>query len=67
MPADRFYGRVDEVLARIESGADATAHTDLLDLRDRLLELFRVTSRDGKTEVWLMGRRLLELASTTSK
>ncbi|MDF1524235.1 MAG: DDE-type integrase/transposase/recombinase [Trueperaceae bacterium] len=63
VPADRFYGRVEEVMARIESGAGATAHTDLLDLRDRLLELFKVTSRDGKTEVWLMGRRLLELAS----
>jgi len=66
VPADRFYGRVDEVLARIESGAGASAHTDMLDLRDRLLELFKVTSRDGKTEVWLMGRLLLELASTTS-
>jgi len=65
VPADRFFGRVDEVLARIESGAGASAHTDMLDLRDRLLELFKVTSRDGKTEVWLMGRLLLELASTS--
>jgi len=63
VPADRFYGRVEEVMARIESGAGASTHTDLLDLRDRMLELFKVTSRDGKTEVWLMGQRLLELAS----
>lgn len=61
VPADRFYGRVDEVMARIEAGAGASAHTDLLDLRDRVLELFRVTSRDGKPEVWLMGHRLLPL------
>lgn len=63
VPADRFYGRVEEVMVRIESGAGASTHTDLLDLRDRMLELFKVTSRDGKTEVWLMGQRLLELAS----
>ena len=27
-------------------------------LRDRVLELFKVTSTDGKAEVWLMGQRL---------
>ena len=59
VPADRFYGRVEEVLARIEAGAGASAHTDLLDLRDRALELFKVVSRDGKPEVWLMGQPLL--------
>jgi len=59
VPADRYYGRVDEVLARIEAGAGASAHTDMLDLRDRELELFRVVSHDGRPEVWLMGQRLL--------
>ena len=59
VPADRYYGRVEEVMARIESGAGASVHTDLLDLRDRVLELFRVTSTDGKPEIWLMGHRLL--------
>ena len=58
VPADRFYGRVEEVMARIEAGAGAGVHTDLLDLRDRRLDLFRVVSRDGKPEIWLMGRRL---------
>jgi hypothetical protein len=57
VPADRYYGRVDEVLARIEAGAGAD-NGDPLDLRDRLLELFKVTSRGGKTEVWLMGHQL---------
>jgi hypothetical protein len=58
VPADRYYGRTEEVLARIESGAAGDA-SDVLQLRDRLLELFKVTSRGGKTEVWLMGQQLL--------
>lgn len=59
VPADRYYGRVEEVLARIEAGAGASSHTDLLDLRDRALELFKVVSRDGKPEIWLLGQPLL--------
>ena len=61
VPADRYYGRVEEVLARIEAGAGGAAHTDMLDLRDRALELFKVVSRDGKPEVWLLGQPLLAL------
>jgi hypothetical protein len=34
---------------------------DLLDLRERCLELFKVTSKGGVAEVWLLGQRLLEL------
>ena len=60
VPADRFYGRVEEVLARIEAGAGRELG-DGLELRDRRLELFKVSSRDGVTEVWLMGQRLLEM------
>jgi transposase InsO family protein len=60
VPADRYYGRVDEVLARIEAGAGRDA-SDLLTLRERCLELFKVTSTAGVAEVWLMGQRLLEL------
>ena len=59
VPADRYYGRVEEVMARIEAGAGGSAHTDMLDLRDRELELFRVVSRDGRPEIWLMGQQLL--------
>ncbi|GMV20021.1 MAG: hypothetical protein AMXMBFR56_82450 [Polyangiaceae bacterium] len=58
VPADRYYGRVEEVLARIEAGAGRDA-SDLLDLRDRCLELFKVTSRAGAPEVWLLGQKLL--------
>lgn len=64
VPADRYYGRVEEVLARIEAGAGRDAK-DLLDLRDRCLELFKVTSRGGVPEVWLLGQKLLGAAPTT--
>jgi transposase InsO family protein len=58
VPADRFYGRVDEVMARIEAGVAADA-TDVLDLRERVLDLFKVVSTHGKAEVWLMEQRVL--------
>jgi transposase InsO family protein len=58
VPADRYYGRVEEVLARIEAGA-SREQGDLHELRERCLELFRVTSRGGVPEVWLLGKRLL--------
>ena len=64
VPADRYYGRVDEVLARIEAGAGRDV-TDLLDLRERCLDLFRVTSKGGVAEVWLLGQRLLEMPTRT--
>lgn len=60
VPADRYYGRVDEVLARIEAGAGRDVG-DGIDLRARSLDLFKVISRDGVPEVWLMGKKLLEL------
>ena len=62
VPADRYYGRVDEVLARIEAGTGRDAK-DLLDLRDRCLELFKVTSRGGVPEIWLLGQKLLGASS----
>ena len=58
VPADRYYGRVAEVMARIEAGAAADAN-DALDLRERVLELFKVVSTNGKAEVWLMGQQIL--------
>ena len=60
VPADRYYGRAEEVLARIEAGAGADAPLDALDLRDRVLDLFKVVSVDGRPEVWLMGQKILE-------
>lgn len=60
VPADRYYGRADEVLARIETGAGREG-LDVLDLRDRSLELFKVVSKNGTPEIWLMGQRVLEM------
>ena len=57
VPADRYYGRVEEILGRIESGQGAP---DPLDLQTRVLDLFRVTSHRGRPEVWLMGRKIFE-------
>lgn len=58
VPADRYFGRAEEVLARIEAGAPRD-QTDALELRDRCLELFKIASKNGVPEVWLMGQRLL--------
>lgn len=56
VPADRFYGRAEEVLARIEAGGHRDG--DDLELRERCLELFKVVSKNGVPEVWLLGQRL---------
>jgi len=56
VPADRYYGRAAEVLARIEAGAQREG--DDLDMRERCLELFKVVSKNGAPEVWLLGQRL---------
>lgn len=60
VPADRYYGRAEEVLARIEAGAGGELG-DGLQLQERCLELFKVQSRGGVPEVWLLGRKLLGL------
>jgi transposase InsO family protein len=62
VPADRYYGRAAEVLARIEAGAGRDLG-DGVELRERCLELFKVTSRNGVPEVWLLGQKLLGPAS----
>lgn len=58
VPADRYFGRAEEVLARIEAGVPRDG-SDTLELRDRCLELFKVASRNGVPEIWLMGQPLL--------
>jgi putative transposase len=55
VPADRYYGRVEEILARIEAGGVGQDDP----LLGRALELFKVISIDNRPEVWLMGQRLL--------
>lgn len=60
VPADRYYGRAEEVLARIEAGFGRDV-PEAIDLRDRCLDLFKVVSQGGVPEVWLMGQKVLEL------
>ena len=60
VPADRYHGRAAEVLARIEAGVGRD-ELEGLGLRDRCLELFKVTSQGGVPSVWLMGRKVMEL------
>ncbi len=55
VPADRHYGRVDEVMALIESGMGKES-MEALDVGRRVLELFKVISTNGKPEIWLMGQ-----------
>jgi len=64
VPADRYYGRTEEVMARMENG-EGRHGLDALNLGERSLDLFKVVSQGGATELWLMGRKLLELPSGT--
>lgn len=58
VPADRFYGIAEQTLRRIEQGLGAQT-AELSSPDGRALELFRVLSRGGKPEVWLMGEKIL--------
>jgi hypothetical protein len=64
VPADRYFGRADEVLAQLEAGHGVDGTAEPLPVGERLLDLFRVTSRGGQLEVWLMGQRLLVAPGT---
>lgn len=58
VPADRYFGRAEQILSRIEAGG-VTDSKDPLDFAGRVFDLFRVTSQQGKPEVWLMGAKIL--------
>ena len=58
VPADRFYGIAEQSLRRIEQGLGADG-AELTSSDSRAVELFRVLSRGGKPEIWLMGEKLL--------
>jgi len=58
VPSDRFYGLAEENLRRIEQGIGAS-NPYLNSLDSRGLELFRVVSKGGRPEVWLMGQKIL--------
>ena len=58
VPADRFYGIAEQSLRRIEQGLGAGG-AELTSSDSRAVELFRVLSRGGKPEIWLMGEKLI--------
>ena len=58
VPADRYFGRADEVLAQIEAGRAPDGPGEPIPVGDRQLDIFRISSRNGQVEIHLMGRRL---------
>ncbi len=59
VPADRYFGRADEVLACIEAGRSAEGFGEPVPPGERQLDLFRITSHRGQVEVHLLGHRIL--------
>lgn len=66
VPADRYFGRADEVLARLEAGQTADGVGEPVMPAERHLDLFRVTSHRGQLEITLLGQRLLLTPAKTS-
>ena len=64
VPADRYFGRAEEVRAQIEAGRSPEGFGEPLALSERLLDLLRVSSRAGKLEVHLMGEQLYPASAT---
>ena len=58
VPADRYFGRADRVLAELEAGRTADGVGEPAALGARCLDLLRVTRQGGQLEVCLMGERL---------
>jgi len=63
VPADRYFGRAEEVLAAIERGEPVGASNSIA---DRALDLFRVKSVGGKPELWLLGERIWPFAGAAT-
>ena len=59
VPADRYFGRADEVMACIEAGGRPEGVGEPAPLGDRQLDLFRITSHRGQVELHLLGHRIL--------
>jgi transposase InsO family protein len=57
VPADRFYGVAEQSLKKIEQGLGADT-TDLTSIDRRGLDLFRVVSYGGQSQIWLMGEKI---------
>lgn len=65
VPADRYFGRADEVLAHVEAGRSPDGVGEPIPVGDRQLDLFRITSHRGQVELHLLGQRI-SLSSASS-
>ncbi len=61
VPADRYYGREEEVRALMAAGAGNLLDIHTISLGDRPMDFFRVVQQGTETEIWLMGQKLLTL------
>jgi putative transposase len=59
VPADRYFGRADEVLAHVEAGHSAEGIGEPIAPGERNLDLFRITSHRGQVELYLLGQRIV--------
>ncbi len=57
VPADRFFGCVEEMMARLQAG-EGGSPLDLLLTTERTLELFKILSRGGAPEIYLLGKKI---------
>jgi len=59
VPADRYFGRAEEVLACIESERPPAGIGEPAPVGERHLDLFRISSHRGQVELHLMGHRMV--------
>ena len=59
VPADRYFGRADEVLAQIEAGRSPSGVDEPIPPTERQVDLFRVSSCRGQVELHLLGHRIV--------
>ena len=59
VPADRYFGRADEVLAQIEAGRSPSGVDEPIPPAERQVDLFRVSSCRGQVELHLLGHRIV--------
>ena len=58
VPADRYFGRANEVLAQIEAGYTPDGVGEPIPVAERILDILRVTTHNGDVSVTLMGQQI---------
>jgi putative transposase len=57
VPADRFFGCVEEMMARLGAGQGGSP-LDLIASAERTLELFKILSCGGAPQIYLLGKKI---------